>query len=201
MEAFKEKISIIVAVYNIEQYLGRCVDSLLNQTYRNLEIILVDDGSTDESGVLCDEYAERDSRVKVIHKENGGLSDARNIGAAAAEGEYIAYVDGDDWVEKEMYGAMLEALKDYQAEVAVCRYKCIYPDRVVDESTDKITVFEGREALKVYIEEDERFQIQNAAWNKLYRREFAEGLQFPKGKLYEDIVYTAKLFGREDKTV
>ncbi len=201
MEAFMEKISIIVAVYNIEQYLERCVDSLLNQTYRNLEIILVDDGSTDGSGALCDRYAEMDSRVKVIHKENGGLSDARNTGTGKASGEYIAYVDGDDWVDKEMYGAMLGAIKSYQAEIAVCRYKCVYPDRVLDESTDEIVVFEGREALRAYTMEDERYQIQNAAWNKLYRREFAEGLQFPKGKLYEDIVYTAKLFGRAGKTV
>lgn len=197
----QEKISVIVAVYNIEQYLDRCVNSVLNQTYHNLEVILVDDGSTDNSGVLCDEFAKQDSRVIVLHKENGGLSDARNAGAKAATGEYITYVDGDDWIEEGMYKAMLGAVKKCQAEIAVCRYKCVYPDRVVDGSTDEVIVFDGREALRAYIKEDERYQMQNAAWNKLYRREFVEGLQFPKGKLYEDIVYTAKLFGRAKRTV
>ena len=196
-----KKISVIVAVYNIEKYLEKCVDSIQRQTYRNLEIILVDDGSTDCSGVMCDRFAADDDRIVVIHKQNGGLSDARNVGAQAATGEYIAYVDGDDWIDREMYEDMLRAIDATKADVAICRYRCIYPDRVVDDSTDKQVVFEGREALKAYIEEDEHYQIQNAAWNKLYRKDFARGLQFPKGKWYEDIVYTAKLLAMANRTV
>ena len=102
-------ISVIVPVYNVEQYLDRCVCSILNQTYQNLEIILVDDGATDSSGRMCDEYAKRDERIKVVHKQNGGLSDARNAGLAAATGEYIGYVDSDDWIEPDMYEKMYEA--------------------------------------------------------------------------------------------
>lgn len=195
------KISVIVTVYNIGQYLEKCVASIRRQTYRNLEIILVDDGSTDKSGIMCDRFAEDDNRIIVIHKKNGGPGDARNIGAKAATGEYITYVDGDDWIDTEMYEAMLCAIETYQADTAICRYRGIYPDRVDDGSTDKLVVFEGREALKAYIEEDEGYQIQNAAWNKMYRREFTEELQFPKGKWYEEIVYTAKLFEMSHRTV
>lgn len=195
------RISVVVAVYNIAPYLKRCVDSIRRQTYRNLEIILVDDGSTDESGVMCDQFAAEDDRIKVIHKPNGGLSDARNAGTEKATGEYIAYVDGDDWIDDAMYEYMLAALEQYQADVAVCRYRCIYPNHTEDNSTDKLVLFEGREALRAYTEEDERYQIQNAAWNKLYRREFTHDLHFPKGKWYEDIVYTAKLLAQSKRTV
>ena len=195
------KISVIVAVYNIKQYLERCVASIREQTYSDLEIILVDDGSTDGSGAVCDRFAEEDKRIVVIHKQNGGLSDARNVGTRAATGEYIAYVDGDDWIDKKMYQSMLYALKTYDADIAVCRYRCILPQGIEDDSTEKMVVFEGREALKAHIEEEEAFRIQNAAWNKLYRKDFAKELQFPKGKWYEDIVYTAKLLGKAKCTV
>ncbi len=102
-------VSVIVAVYNIEEYLPRCVESIMHQTYRKLEIILVDDGSTDGSGDICDEYAGKDDRILVIHKKNGGLSDARNAGLERASGDYIGFVDGDDWIEEGMYRAMYEA--------------------------------------------------------------------------------------------
>lgn len=197
-----KKISVIVTVYNIEKYLEKCVDSICRQTYKNLEIILVDDGSTDNSGSMCDRFAAKDSRIVVIHKKNGGPGDARNEGAKAATGEYIAYVDGDDWIDREMYESMLCAIETYQAEVAICRYRCIYPDRIEDDSTEKLVVFEGREALKVYIEEDERYQIQNAAWNKLYRKSFAQSLHFPKGTWCgEEILYTTKLLEMANRTV
>ena len=103
-----DKISVIVPVYNVENYLRRCVDSIINQTYKNLEIILVDDGSPDNCPVICDEYAQKDSRIKVIHKENGGLSSARNCGMDMATGEYIGFVDGDDWIESDMYKFLIE---------------------------------------------------------------------------------------------
>lgn len=201
VEKSNKKISVIVTVYNIERYLEKCIDSIRRQTYKNLEIILVDDGSTDNSGAMCDRFAADDDRIVVIHKKNGGLADARNTGAKAATGEYIAYVDGDDWIDREMYEAMLHEMETCQADVVICSYRCIYPDKIVDDSTDNRVVFEGREALKAYIEEDEHYQIQNAAWNKLYRKNFAQGLQFPRGKWYEDIVYTAKLLAISHRTV
>ena len=118
-------VSVIVAVYNIEEYLPRCIDSILAQTYRNLEIILVDDGSTDSSGGICDDYAQKDRRIKVIHKKNGGLSDARNAGLDKVSGDYIGFVDGDDWIDEDMYRAMYEACEKEKAQIAACRYKQI----------------------------------------------------------------------------
>lgn len=196
-------ISVVVAVYNIEAYLERCVKSICHQTYGNLEIILVDDGATDQSGKMCDALAKKDNRIRVVHKKNGGLSDARNAGTDVATGFYIAYVDGDDWIEPQMYERMLEAIQVSGADLAVCRYRCIYPDRIVDDSRNRVVVFDGREALAAYIEEDESYQIQNAAWNKLYKRELIEGrkLRFPVGRWYEDIFYTAKLFSRVKRCV
>lgn len=197
----KDKISVIVSIYNIQEYLPKAVDSLLNQSFKRLEIILVDDGSTDESGRICDAYAKKDGRIRVIHKENGGLSSARNAGIEAASGEYIAFVDGDDWIDPGMYEDMLTAIQKNGASLAVCNYKEISRNGVKDTSTDELVVWEGREALKAFVEEDERYQIQNAAWNKLYTRKLMGGLRFPEGRLFEDIVYTTKLIAASEKTV
>ncbi|MEG1847567.1 MAG: alpha-1,2-fucosyltransferase [Lachnospiraceae bacterium] len=194
-------ISVVVAVYNIETYVERCVRSIMSQTYTQLQILLVDDGSTDQSGVICDRMAKEDARIQVLHQSNGGLSDARNTGIAAAKGTYIAFVDGDDWIDAPMYERMLTAMLAYQADFAACRYRCIYPDRVVDDTTDRLVIFEGREVLECYIAEEDQIQIQNAAWNKLYRREIMQGLEFPVGKWYEDIVYTTKLLSKSKRSV
>ena len=115
-------ISIIIPIYNVEQYLRQCLDSVINQTYKNLEIILVDDGSTDNSGKICDEYAVKDNRIKVIHKENGGVSSARNAGIDIAKGEYIGFVDSDDYIEKDMYEYLLYLCLKYKTKVSVCEY-------------------------------------------------------------------------------
>lgn len=195
------KISVIIAVYNIESYLERCVESVREQTYVNLEIILVDDGSTDDSGKISDTLASQDERIKVIHKKNGGLSDARNAGTRIATGEYIAYVDGDDRIDTSMYEDMMGAILETGADIAICRYRCIYPKHIEDHSSSKLVVFEGREALQKLIEEDENYCIQNAAWNKLYRREYTNELHFPMGKWYEDIVYTTKLLSCVERAV
>ena len=196
-----EKLSVIVAVYNIENYLEKCVRSILAQTYYHLEIILVDDGATDGSGVLCDQLAQEDARIVVIHKENGGLSDARNVGIERATGEFLAFVDGDDWIDPDMYECMLRELNQYQADVAICRYKRIYQDRVEDESTGKVYFYEGNQALRMLLVEEDAIQIQNAAWNKLYRKNFLGGQRFPKGKWYEDVVYTTKLLAKASRCV
>lgn len=194
-------ISVIVAVYNIEGYVERGVASILNQTYRNLEIILVDDGSTDDSGVLCDQMAQNDERVITIHKANGGPADARNAGIAAAKGSYIGFVDGDDWIDEDMYEKMLGALSEHQADIAVCRYRQVHKDFVEDNSVDRVIVFEGQEALQYYVEERKEYDIQNAAWNKLYRREILENVSFPSGKWYEDIMFATAALSRARRCV
>ena len=200
-EILSPLISVIVSIYNVQAYVEKSVQSIQKQTYKNLEIILVDDGSTDNSGKICDEFAGKDARIKVIHKANGGLSSARNEGIKVASGEYIAFVDGDDWIDESMYEDMLCAILSSEADLAICNYKEVSKNSVRDTSTDKITVFEGKEVLKVFIEEDEVYQIQNAAWNKLYKRSLMGQLRFPEGKLFEDIVYTTKLLAGSKRAV
>lgn len=200
LEEQTEKISVAVAVYNSEDYLDRSIRSVLNQTYRNLEVILVDDGSTDGCSAICDRYAQQDSRVKVIHKKNGGLYTTRNVGMEHATGTYLAFLDGDDWLDETMYEEMLSCLKEQEADLAVCRYKWVYQDETVDISTGRIAVMEGQEMLAKYLEEDEAFQIQNAAWNKLYKRSILGDLKFP-ARWYEDMLYTIQLLNKPKKSV
>ena len=127
--AYSELISIIVPVYRVEPYLDRCVQSIVDQTYQNLEIILVDDGSPDNCPAMCDAWAAKDSRVKVIHKENGGLSDARNAGLAAAAGEYIGFVDSDDWISPDMYRLLYENMAEHGSDVSACGVEMVWEDR------------------------------------------------------------------------
>ena len=194
-------ISVIVAVYNIKEYLPRCVDSILSQTYKNLEIILVDDGSTDISGNICDDYAGRDNRIRVIHKANGGLSDARNAGLEAAGGAYIGFVDGDDWIEPDMYRAMYEACEREQAQIAACRYKQITRTGVIDASTGNSVSLSKTEALEIYVCGDERYLIYNSVWSKLFSERLIRGMRFPVGKNSEDIMFTTKAFCKMERLV
>lgn len=197
----KDLISIIVPVYNMERYLERCMNSIWQQTYTNLEIILVDDGSTDQSPQMCDDYARKDNRIKVVHKQNGGLSDARNAGLAIAGGAYIGYVDSDDWIEPDMYERMYQACVEHDAQVAVCRYAQVYKDHVVQGGNGKVTAFEREELLRIYIGGDDDYVIYNSVWSKLFAREVVEGVQFPKGRNSEDIMYTTKAFCKADRGV
>ncbi len=197
----ENRISVIVSIYNIQDYLPRAIESICSQSYRNLEILLVDDGSTDRSGKICDEYAAKDERIRVIHKPNGGLSSARNTGIGEAKGRYLTFVDGDDWLEETMYEDMLRALQTWGAQLVICNYKEISRTGIKDSSTEGVTLWEGREALAAFIHEDEAYRMDNAAWNKLYTRELLGDLRFPEGKLFEDIVYTTRLFAASKKTV
>lgn len=208
-EFSKGLISIIVPVYNMENYLDRCMDTILNQTYKNLEIILVDDGSTDKSAQMCDDYARKDSRIKVVHKVNGGLSDARNAGLKLVTGEYIGYVDSDDWIEYDMYEKMYNACEKNNAQVAVCRYACEDDNTSTEkdstktgqDSPSKQVVLTKDEILDIYICGHDEYIIYNSVWSKLFRRDLVEDLIFPKGQNSEDIVYTTKAFCRLDKAV
>ena len=194
-------ISVIVAAYNIAGYIEKGVNSVCSQTYRNLEIIVVDDGSTDDTGDLCDRMAAEDERIQVIHKKNGGLAEARNVGIAKAKGSYIAFVDGDDWIDSDMYEKMLGALKEQHADVAVCRYRQVYKTHTEDGSVDRAVLFEGQEALQYYVQETKEYAIQNAAWNKLYKKEIIIGLAFPVGKWYEDIMFTTTVLSRAQRCI
>ena len=194
-------ITVAVTVYNIKDYLERSVGSVCSQTYTNLEILLVDDGSTDGSSEVCDDYAKKDSRIHVIHKKNGGPSEARNIAIEQAKGEYIAFVDGDDWIDGDMYENMYFAMKNGQADLAVCSYKQVSVNHIADPTDDTILYFDKDEALESFIKEEESVQIQNAAWNKLFKKELLDDLRFPVGKLYEEIVFTTKLLHKAEKVV
>lgn len=196
-----ELISVIVAAYNIEAYIERGIRSICEQTYRNLEIIVVDDGSTDETGQILDELAEKDARIHIIHEDNGGLAHARNTGIARAAGSYIGFVDGDDWIDPDMYEKLFSALQDKKADIAVCRYRQISRTHSLDESVDRAVLFEGQEALQAYVEERKEYAIQNAAWNKLYRKELLVENLFPEGRWYEDIVFATKALARAERCI
>ena len=191
----KDVVSVCMTVYNIETYLRKSIESVLGQTYINLEIIIVDDGSTDSSGSICDEYAARDARVKVIHKPNGGIYTARNACLEAVTGSYICWLDGDDSMDPDMIESMLAAAREHDADMCVCRYRRVYSDHTVDDATGAAYLYEGRELMEQFLREDDRFLIQNAVWNKLYKAELSEGLTFPK-MWYEDMVYTFYLIDR-----
>ena len=194
-------ISVIVPAYNIADYVERGINSVRNQTYRNLEIIVVDDGSTDDTGAICDRIASEDKRIQVIHKANSGPAEARNVGIAMAQGVYIGFVDGDDWIDPDMYAKMLGALKEQQADVAICRYRRVYKSHTDDESVERAVLFEGQEALQYYVQETEEYDIQNAAWNKLYKRDILEDIAFPVGKWYEDIMFATMVLGRAKRCI
>lgn len=180
-------LSVIVPVYNVEAYLSRCVDSILSQTYRNLEVILVDDGTKDSSDLICDAYAEKDSRVRVIHKENGGLSSARNAGLDVCRGDYIAFVDSDDWIEPDAYENLLKTAQELDVKL-VCggRYDVkaetgekkvgLCPSRTERISTEELVgwIFTWN-------------QCDSAAWDKLFHRSLLEHWRFPVGRVCEDV--------------
>lgn len=181
------KLSIIVPVYKVEPYLRRCVDSILAQTFTDFELILVDDGSPDGCPAICDEYAEKDSRVKVIHKGNGGLSDARNAGLDVAQGEYIGFVDSDDLIKPDMYSNLIKLARETRADIVVCGIE------VIDEDGNKEMNWPETLVSGVYSSDEliNNFsyissQIMPSVANKIFARKIFAELRFPKGKLYED---------------
>lgn len=191
-------ISIVVPIYKVEPYLRQCLDSIVEQTYQNLEIILVDDGSPDNCGAICDEYAARDERIRVIHKENGGVSSARNIGLAAAAGEWLGWVDGDDWIEPDMYEYMLRNALEQNADVAVCGRMERYPDRDVFWGWDILQLW-SREQAAGYLLEDK--ELRSYLCDKLWRRELFADIEFPEGQVYEDIMVTCRLILKAERVI
>ncbi len=189
----KPLISIVVPIYKVEKYLEHCVKSILNQTITDIEVILVDDGSPDNCGAICDELAKTDSRIKVIHKPNGGLSDARNAGIEIAQGKYIGFIDSDDYIAPQMFEKLLGAIETQKADVSMC-YACnIYDDDMEYRpcKTGDVTVFEGEEIMEALF----RMKLNNFAWNKLYKIELFKEIRYPYGKIYEDLFTTYRIFG------
>lgn len=198
----KDVISVIVPVYNVERYLKRCVESIINQTYKKLQIILVDDCSTDKSGEICEQLAEKDDRIVVFHKNWGGLADTRNIGLVFATGEYISFVDSDDYIADTMLQEMIMSMKKYDCDIAVCGRCDVYPYRTVHRKSfcpKKIKIYEKQEILKEY------FRVQYiepaACWDKMFHYSIVQNLSFPKGKISEDIYYTYRAFEQAKKVV
>ncbi|MFD2214019.1 glycosyltransferase family 2 protein [Metabacillus endolithicus] len=187
-------ISIIIPIYNVEKYLAKCLDSVLAQTFTDFELILVNDGSPDNCGVICDEYEKKDDRIIVIHKENGGLSSARNAGINVAQGEYIAFVDSDDFIHERMYEILHEAAKNLCADIVICDVSLVREDEVVDKKcniNDKIRHFSNIEALhQIYTPHGINFIM---TVNKLYKRNLFNNIAFEKGRIHEDEIIAHQL--------
>lgn len=185
---YNEKISVIVPVYNVEAYLEKCVMSIVYQSYQNLEILLIDDGSTDNSGTLCDELALKYSRIKVYHKQNGGLSDARNVGLENATGEIISFIDSDDFIHPEMYSLMLASMNALGVDVIECEYKGLPNSEIIIPAVSNYTVsISNRESVFVGILEWKKHY--HYVWNKLYRKSLIHDLRFEVGKINEDVFF------------
>ena len=189
----KSLISVIVPIYKVEDYLPKCVESIRNQTHSNLEIILVDDGSPDGCGAICDEFAKKDSRIRVIHKENGGLSDARNAGIEVAKGDYLAFVDSDDWLEPDAFEAMLALAEKYDAKM-VCAGRYNEDGATGTQSKglcpEKEEFVPGKELVRRIFRWD---HLDSAAWDKLYARELFQEIRYPVGRVVEDVPTTYHL--------
>lgn len=194
-------ISVIVPVYRVEEYLERCVKSILSQTYKNLEVILVDDGSPDQCPAICDACAEKDVRVKVIHQENKGLSGARNAGIDAASGEYLAFVDSDDYVSPHFIEELYQLLQDTGCAIGQCRFSYVKGDGLVEEGDSAFCIYRGESLMEQLYGPEEKATCFVVAWNKLYRAElFKEtGIRYPEGRIHEDEATTYRLFHEAKK--
>lgn len=191
------KVSVIVPVYNVEQYVAKCLDSIINQTYKNLEIICVDDGSTDKSGYICDEYAKKDSRIKVFHKANGGLASARNAALTHVTGDYIGFVDSDDWIEPEMYETLVHNLEQNSVDMVCCNFSKIYNDRIdvmKNEWDIKNSVLDTADILYYAFNRDHHKGFAIYVWNKLFTADKIKNYRFDESLAEaEDVDFISKV--------
>lgn len=195
-------VSVIVPVYNVESYVAKCIESIVNQTFKDLDIILVDDGSTDSSGSICDRYAEKDKRIRVIHKENGGVSSARNAGLDIAVGDYYVFIDGDDYANSQLIETLRSVITDNDADLAMCNY--IH----VDESGEKVGISELRITQPQIVSSDwmlERISrgwtFGAIVWNKMYKSKLFEGLRYPSFNNGEDEFVSHHVMAKAEKAV
>lgn len=193
-------ISVIVPIYNVENYIKKCIESICNQTYQDLEILLIDDGSTDLSGKICDIYAQKDTRIIVVHKNHGGVSDARNTGIEKANGEYLAFVDGDDYIHERMYEILMKNLQNTGADISVCGFKKIAKSIESDTliSKEDFEIYEGSDIIY-------RLWLDNVRtvvlWNKLYRKQIFNNLRYPIGRYHEDTFIIHRVLAKCKKIV
>lgn len=204
----KNKISVIVPVYKVEQYLDKCVQSIVDQTYKNLEIILVDDGSPDKCPAMCDEWAKKDSRIKVIHKENGGVSSARNAGIDSATGEFVAFVDSDDYLAPTMYEKLIDAIKKEDCDISMCGFIYLYEDglekpiheinakKVTGGNIVKYLLANTCEEKQNYIE---TYGLMGNVWRILIKKEIIGKIRFEKLKIAEDMLFLLKIINKNTK--
>lgn len=196
----KELISVIVPVYNVEKYLEKCLNSIMYQTYSNLEILLIDDGSTDQSGRICNKYAKKDKRIKVIHKANTGLADSRNVGLKMATGQLVGFVDSDDYIEFNMFEMLYHILQKYNADIAVCGVEAVDENgKSLQHSKSKgsICVLDSKEAVISLLEGS----ISTIFCNKLCKKELFDEIKFPSGKIMEDLATFYRVLDKADKIV
>ena len=208
----EELISVIIPVYNVEKYIRFCLDSVINQTYKNLEIIIVDDGTKDSSGEIAEEYARKDSRIKVVHKENGGLSDARNVGLDIATGKYIAFLDSDDVISLDFYEYLYGLIKKNDYDIAECEFLRISSDEIenvqtiLDEKNKNETIVVKEESSKEALSDFygrylDPYVNKVVVWNKIYKKEVYDGIRYPVGRFHEDEFTTFKILNKINKMV
>lgn len=190
-------VSIIVPVYNVEIYLRKCLDSIVNQTFRDLEILVIDDGSSDQSGKICDEYAKKDKRIRVFHTENRGLSAARNYGIDHAQGDYIGFIDSDDWFEETAIQKFVDTAMATGSDIVACRFYREYVNKTIESSgaKEQFTV-EGEEILRTMILER---KFSEDVWNKFYRATLFESIRYPEGRIFEDYATTYQLLRKSSR--
>ncbi|MFJ7728161.1 glycosyltransferase family 2 protein [Neobacillus sp. NPDC097160] len=192
-------ISIIVPVYNLEQYIKKCLDSILSQTFKDFEVIIVNDGSIDNSGSICNEIAYLDNRVRVIHKKNGGLSSARNAGIKIAKGDFLGFVDSDDYIDKDMYRVLYNLCKETNSDISICKFSREVKGKLINEQNEE---------CKLEMDHDEAMRqlfkgvlYRFSVCNKLFKKTCFENIQFPEGRIHEDLATTYKLFSNARKSV
>lgn len=197
----KNMVSIIIPIYKVEKYLNQCMTSIIHQTYFNLDIIMVDDGSPDLCPELCEQWRKRDARIQVIHKNNSGLSDARNAGLRLAKGKFVMFVDSDDWISFNMVEHMVEAIERNEADMVVCQFVNVFPNGHMNQNYCGQVgqkIIDREKALQLLAEDR---QITNHVWRKLYKKELIPVDIFPKGKNFEDIMVMPILVGKCKKIV
>ncbi len=197
-----KKVSIVVPIYNVEKYLDKCINSVVNQTYKNIEILLIDDGSTDNSGKIAEKWTKKDDRITVYHKANGGLSDARNYGIKKANGNYICFIDSDDWVENNYIERLLLKICENDCDISICN-----PIYDFEDSISKVKQKKNSKNNYIMNSEEAILQLNNfryfdmSAWCKLYKIELFNNIKFPKGKYCEDFYIMYKLFDKANKII
>ena len=191
-------ISVIVPIYNVENYLDRCIESIVNQTYKDLEIILVDDGSPDNCPQMCDSWAEKDNRIKVVHKENGGLSDARNAGMLHVTGEIVSYIDSDDRIESNMFEKMLTQMEQDNSDIVSCGVKWVEENGKLlrNDTVEQNEILDTHSAMSELINDG---KLKQHVWNKIYKTELIKAIPFEKGKYHEDVFWSYQIIGKAER--